>query len=268
MISREVVMYKLKAFATSLAVFTVFAVALGLLVRFVMYPDYLFWLDGGIQGLKLVWTVDFFLGPLLAFIIFHPRKVRQKLLTDMLIVGLIQFSAMTWGAYMVWSQRPVAIAYSEGQFMTLTPEVISLQGATLADLRSKSAELPSYFYQRHPASPEEEMSMIGLAFSQGIPAGQQIALFVPVSSVDSEAFSLSNRVERYVEDEMRDEWRAWALGRESATPADYRFAMFVGRYGNAVLVFDANAKLVGYLRLVGEKLPVLPLPTPRRWDAR
>lgn len=268
MISRELVVHKLKAFAVSLIIFAFFAIALGAWVKYVLYQDYLFWLDGGIQGLILVWSVDFVLGPLLALIVFHPRKGRRELLTDVFLVGVIQFSAMAWGGYMVWSQRPVAIVSSGAQFMTLTPEAVSEQGASLADIRSKAEIVPSYFFRRQPETPDEELRVARLAFGTGVPASQQVSLMVPVTSGDSGAFVLNNRVERYVETNMKEEWRTWSRNRESQTPADYRFALFMGRYGNAVLIFYPDARLAGHLRLSGELLPTLPLPAPRSWDGR
>lgn len=268
MISRDLVTHKLKAFAVSLAIFAFFAVALGAWMKYVLYEDYLFWLDGGIQGLTLVCSVDFVLGPLLALLVFHPRKGRRELLTDVIFVGVIQFSAMAWGGYMVWSQRPVAIVSSGAQFMSLTPEAVSEQGASMADIREKAKVVPSYFFSRRPETPDEEMRVARLAFSTGVPASQQVSLLVPVTSVDSGAFVLNNRIERYVESSMKEEWRDWATSRESKTPADYRFALFMGRYGNAVLVFHPDTRLAGYLPLPGELLPTLPLAAPRSWDAR
>jgi hypothetical protein len=268
MISRELVMYKLKAFAISLTIFVSFAIALGVWVKYVLYPDYLFELDGGLQGLKLIWSVDFVLGPLLVLVVFHPRKTRQVLLMDVLLVGLIQLSAMAWGGYTVWNQRPVAMVYSGMQFLSLPRDVLSLQGAAMDDLPGSADVVPSYFFSRHPKTPEEETKATRLAFSSGVPFSQQVSLLVPVTSVKSEAFALNNRVERYVESSMKDEWRTWASGRASATPADYRFVLFMGRYGNAVLVFNPDLSLAGYLPLSGDLLPTLPVAAPRAWDAR
>jgi hypothetical protein len=268
MMSQSVMTHKLKAFAISLTIFVFFAVLLGAWVKYVLYEDYFFWLDGGIDGLKLVWSVDFVLGPLLALIVFHPRKGRRELLTDVVLVGVIQFSAMAWGAYMVWSQRPVAVVFNGDQFMSLTPGMVTEQGASMADLKSKSSEMPSYFFRRDPKSPDEAQRVARLAFRTGVPASQQVALLEPVTSAASPAFALNNRVERYVENNMKEAWREWSSQHESQTPADYRFALFMGRYGNAVLVFHQDLKLAGYLQLPWGLMPTLPMAAPRSWDAK
>lgn len=254
MLSRSLLLHKLNAMAVSLGVFAFFSGSLWLVTRVYLYPDYLFWLDGGFQGVRLVLVVDLILGPLMAFIIYNPAKPRRELLTDIALLVAIQLSAMVWGYYQVWSTRPVAVVYGDNRFVAVTAGDIVLQNKTAADLRVYSARRPPLIYRREPQGLEESARLVSLMITRSIAPEAQVWLYEKFEPNRHHVFASSADVLRHVEKTMGKEWQDWLADQGKSSGADYQLAFFQGRYGNAVVVFATGGAYTGYLPWPG-KLP-------------
>lgn len=255
MLSRSLLLYKLKALAFSLGVFVFFGASLWLLTRFYLYPDYLFWRDGGFQGLRLVMAVDLILGPLMTFIIYNPAKPRRELLLDVTLLAVIQFSAMAWGAYQVWEPRPVAVVYGADRFVAVTEGNIERQDATAKDLRGYGEQYPPLVYRREPQGEEERARFLGMMFTRAIHPEAQVWLYEKFEPNRALVFARSADVLRQVEATMAQEWKDW-LETQGKEAAAVELAFFEGRYGNAVVVFAKAGEYLGYLPWAGEVPPV------------
>lgn len=100
-------------FAISLIIFAI----LGYLVYFCWYPQPLFAIDAGWQGLRIIAFVDFVLGPFITLFIFNPKK--KELFKDLAIIALIQASALSYGVYHVYQSRPAFVVYADNAFYTV-----------------------------------------------------------------------------------------------------------------------------------------------------
>lgn len=252
--SRHVLIYKLKAALVSLSVFLTFAVALAVITYHFWYPDYLFWLDGGIQGLRLVYAVDIVLGPLLALVFFHPEKSRGKLFFDVVFIAVIQFSAMAWGCYQIYSQRPVAVVYGSGRFISVAPQIMALQQKSADDLRQYSEDRPPHVFRREPVGDDEQRRKLSMLMRHGFHFESQAWLFTPFREHLPEVFRWQKAFHDYIEDSLVEPWTSWAAGRSMA---DYRFAFYEGRYANALLMFSEEGRYEGYIRLGDPFIPDL-----------
>ena len=87
-------------------------------MRIVWYPDDLFWMDGGWQGLQIIAPVDLVLGPALTLIFYRPWK--KKLKFDMTAIAAVQIAALSYGVFLAYNQRPAAIVFAENRFETLS----------------------------------------------------------------------------------------------------------------------------------------------------
>lgn len=245
--SRSILQYKLHAALFSLLVFLVFAAGLAVLVSRVWYPGYLFWLDGGLQGLLLVLAVAFVLGPVLAPVFAHPEKSRRKFCFDVVVVVLLQFSAMGWGSWQVCSQRPLAVVYGNQRFISVAPGILDLQHEDAATLSRFSSQRPPLLYRRSPVGAREEQRMLALFWRAGIHAEAQAWLFERWTPDRLEDRAAQEAARTLIQGTLRTEWEAWVADRPSSRMVDYRFAAFEGRYGSAMLVFSIKGELLGYL---------------------
>lgn len=254
-LSRPVLAYKMRAAAASLSVFFVFATVLAFVTYRFWYPDYLFWSDGGIQGLRLIYAVDFVLGPVLATVFFHPEKSRPKLVFDLVVIVVIQISAMAWGAYQVYSQRPLAVVYGTQRFISVAPHIMSLQKKTPEDLRVFSDNEPPYVFRRDPVSEQEKWRMYVMLMKYGFHFESQAWLFQPFQSNLERIFERQFGKHEYLRDVMAEEWSRWVAGRPQQAMTDYRFVFFEGRYANAVLIFTKTGDYLGYLDMGTTPIP-------------
>lgn len=255
----NVLVYKCRAAALSLAVFAVFATVLALLATRFWYPDYLFRLDGGLQGLRIVLLVDLVLGPVLALVFFHPEKSRGKLVFDIIVVTALQVGAMAWGGWTVWSQRPVAVVYGNQRFVSVAPDIMRRQGETAASLARFSDAKPPFVYRRDPANAREKQQQALLLLKYGFHPEAQVFLFMPFRKNLDHVFEHQAALRDWLRKEQAPAWQAWVRGRAEAGPARYRFAFYEGRYGFALLIFTPAGDYLGYLDLdlADGVLPVL-----------
>lgn len=256
-ISRPVLAYKLRALLVSLAVFAVFATVLGLLAWRYWYPGYLFWLDGGLEGLRIVLAVDFVLGPLLALVFFHPEKSRPKLVFDIVVIALLQVGAMGWGAWQVWSQRPVAVVYGNHRFISVAPGIMKLQRESPRTLARFSADTPPLVFRRETRDRREQQRLMTMLMQYGFHPESQAWLFEPFSPNRERVFDRQAEIRAHVRKEMAPAWQDWVSGRAEAEMEAYRLAFYEGRYGNALLVFGPEGNSLGHIPLGDAPLPDL-----------
>lgn len=256
-IPRHVLAYKFRAFLVALAVFSVFALVVGLLARFLWYPGYLFTLDGGLQGLRIVLAVDFVLGPVLALVFFHPEKSRRKLVFDIVVISLLQLGAMGWGTLQIWSQRPLAVVYGNNRFISVAPDIMRRQQETAATLARFPDGAPPFIYRREPQTREESARLVLMLMRYGYHPESQAWLFQPMVPNRALVFQRQAEMQAFALRELGVAWQAWSGGREAQLPEDYRLAFFEGRFGGALLVFSPAGALLGYLPLGDQPVPDL-----------
>ena len=105
---------KLKATAIHLLLSSFLALLCFMLVFFIIYPSPLAQATG-VSGLFLIMLgVDVVLGPALTFIVYKKNKKTLKI--DLLVIVLIQLSALCYGVYSMYQGRPVWIAYTVDRF--------------------------------------------------------------------------------------------------------------------------------------------------------
>ena len=67
-----------------------------------LYPSFYFSMSGGWQGLMLMAGVDVVIGPLITLLIFNPNKKRREVISDLLIIAVVQFAALGYGIHTVY----------------------------------------------------------------------------------------------------------------------------------------------------------------------
>lgn len=94
----------------------VIALLAALLVFLVWYPDPYREISGGRELFLILVLVDVVLGPLITLAIFNRAKPWRVLARDLMIVGLIQLSALGYGMWTVFQARPVHLVFEFDRF--------------------------------------------------------------------------------------------------------------------------------------------------------
>lgn len=105
---------KLKAFGIHLVISFVIAVICFVLINLIWYPSPLFKATGVQHIFLLMLGIDLVLGPLFTFIVY--KKGKKTLKMDLIVIAVIQISAIVYGLYTMYQGRPVWISYVVDRF--------------------------------------------------------------------------------------------------------------------------------------------------------
>lgn len=107
---------RLQASGAHLVISLVIAALAALLVLGVWYPYPYREISGGRELFFLIVTVDVILGPLITLAIFNRKKPWPVLRRDLLVISLIQMSALVYGLHTVYITRPVHLVFEYYRF--------------------------------------------------------------------------------------------------------------------------------------------------------
>lgn len=170
-----------QAFGIHLLISVVLFIVLAAIIYFWWYPGILFQNDGGLEGIKLVASVDFFIGPLLTLFVYKLGK--KSLPFDLAFIAVLQAFCLAGGMWTVWQTRPVAVVYAMGAFKSIPYQSYKDYGIDPYDVPALQG--------RWPAWVAVDMPIDKLAiFNQGSGMiNQQVffetAYYVPLSKVVS-----------------------------------------------------------------------------------
>jgi hypothetical protein len=130
-----------------------------LLVLGTLYLGWYRWpgwyLTGVLRILPIVIAVDAILGPLMTFIIANPNKPTTELGRDISVIVGVQVLALAYGAFTLWSGRPLYYAYSGREISVVQasdihPEEVALGRQINPDFAPYWNSRPKWVYATNP----------------------------------------------------------------------------------------------------------------------
>lgn len=106
----------------------------------VWYPYPYREISGGRSLFLLVVFVDVVMGPLITLVIFNRTKPRRELMTDFLVVGLLQLAALSYGLWTVFVARPVHLVFEYNRMAVV--HAIDVDPALLSKAPKELQTLP------------------------------------------------------------------------------------------------------------------------------
>lgn len=244
--SKPLLITKLKATGVHLGLSLLVFVYLVYQIYFNWYPEPYFSVDGGWQGIRLIAAVDLVLGPVITFLIFDLSKRRREIVFDLMIIAIIQFSALTYGVYLTYTQRPVAIVMID-EFVV--PAIMEQYGGKLESpnqLKQYSDEKPPIIYAHLPLEKEALDEINRIKSEAKILDHAQLQLYKTRSelakALQSNQVMYMSRLDHY---KNRDQYEAW-LKQHDKSGGEVLIARFSGRYGTVWLVFDLDGRYLDY----------------------
>jgi hypothetical protein len=244
-------MNRFGAFLVHLGIsFVVFAV-LAALVVYVWYPDFFFAADGGWEGIRIILLVDLVAGPLLTLVVYKPGKPSLKM--DLTLIGIFQALCLAAGVWVVWSERPLALVYSDGTFFSMTTGDLAEAKVDGAQLKDLPGAWPKRVAVVLPDDPSEQVELRRKAFQSGRPIRTFVEYYVPLTpellDIEREAMAPAELAALDKASAHLPDW----LARHGGTVDDYAFFRFATRYHYAFLgVRRADGEIVGLLRTQGQ----------------
>ena len=248
--TKPLLITKLKATAVHLSMSVAVFVYLAYQIYYNWYPEPYFSIDGGWQGIRLVGAVDLVLGPFITFLIFDLRKPRKEIMFDLLVIVTIQIGALAYGVYTTYNQRPIAIVVIDQYVVSSTMEHYGEALPSTSDLARFSDEKPPIIYSDFPLEREGIDEVQRIKLENKVLEHAQVNLYRGRVELKT---ALQQRqlgyFERIDSEQSRETLEHW-LEQNQKSIEEILIVKFQGRYGNAWLIFDEEARYLGYFRPV------------------
>jgi hypothetical protein len=165
---------RLKASGIHLGLSLLVAALAAMLVFGIWYPYPYLEISGGRELFLLVVTVDVIMGPLITLAIFNRAKPWPDLRRDLMVVALLQLSALGYGLWTVFVARPVHLVFEIDRFravhaIDVAPELLAL---TPKDVVALPLLGPTFLSLR-PFKNDQEKMETTVAALQGVPLGSR-----------------------------------------------------------------------------------------------
>lgn len=219
------------------------------LVFGVWYPGPYRLFSGG-QGLFFLLTgVDVTLGPLLTFVIFDRKKGWPHLRRDLVVIGVLQMSALIYGLHTVYEARPIAMVFEVDRFRVITAVDVYLP--ELKDARPEYRRLPIdgpwLIGTRAPKKGAEATDALFKGV-EGVDIGQRPIFWQPYAESAAQAVARARPIGVLLRHyPAREQAFRAELSKMNADIATAKFLPLVAR-GDWVTVIDASGKVLGYLQ--------------------
>ncbi len=228
-----------QAFLTHLMVSICIFSVISYLIIFYWFPDYYFYLDGGIRAIVTIFLVDVVLGPGLTLLIFKPGKKSLKF--DMTVILLLQISALIWGVKSVYTERPGATVFYLGKFNCITQ--IDTRQMNMSVITSGASGKQRLSFLQRPDTIDEFLEFTKEAFSHKSSAiYYYVKKIVPLDELVVER--LSNYKLNFSELALENEIAASTVGdyvKHHEDDIEYIHLMPLScRYGSAIAVYDTR----------------------------
>ena len=236
---------KLKAASIHLSFSLLIFVIILYYILYQWYPEPFFTAQGGWQGIQLMAFVDLVLGPALTFIVFDHLKPRKEIISDLSIIAMIQITALIWGGYMVYSQRPIALVFWTDAFYTVTQDDYYDQGIEPPDFSKYSAHKPPLIFSR-PVLTEMELVNFRKLTQEGIPVYAHVALYENIKDYLDDI--LINQVDISEVIRNNEEMKRQLLEITQGKLGAYKYVALKAKYQNMILIMKENGDIVGEVK--------------------
>ena len=190
------------------------------------FPEPFLSIDGTWIALLILATVDIILGPLLTLLLVTTKKSPRERLLDMLVIVVLQITALVYGLVQIEQERVWAIIHLDGVFNLVTKKEINYK-----DL-SAQLNLPQYKGVYYAMVLNSDLPSHSILTNK--PLLYSPKMFLPITKQQmATGFNYKN-LPQYIKDKYNKE---------------YIFKTLVGKKRNGVLIINSNMHLVDILLL-------------------
>lgn len=214
-------------------------------IFFDWYPEPFFTAQGGVQGARLMAFVSLILGPVLTFIAYDHLKQRKVIIFDVSVIVLVQITALIWGGYQVYTQRPIALVFWSSAFYTVTSDDYSAQGINNPDFSQYSSYAPPLIFARSPSDLIELEEFKQLS-ENSIPIYAHVTLYGKIEDNLQEVFLNQVNIKEVIATNavMEEQLMEITQGDLDA----YEYVALKAKFQNIILIMKENGELLGEVK--------------------
>ena len=233
-------------FILSITVFVIVVVPL----LFLWYPPPLFFADGGWNVIKIAYSVDIGIGPLMTLVVFKSGKKGLKF--DLGVIATLQIAALLWGVHLMYQERPVLLVFADDRFTTVTMNQLAASKRPLDELLKLGNERPVRVLVKLPQDPTESLKIKMAQLQEGtsiIRLTERYEGMTPENlkyvydqSLDMDAF-IAKRPQN------REPYETF-LQDNKLDPKDLAFVPLICRYDNVIIALRrSDSSIAGTLNI-------------------
>ncbi|MBX2867659.1 MAG: hypothetical protein KTR18_03240 [Acidiferrobacterales bacterium] len=247
---------RIKAFLIHLGISLLLFLGLLYVIVYVWYPPPFFAYDGGWQGIQLIIGVDLVLGPLLTLAVYNVKKAKHLLRRDLIIIGVIQISALIAGSWIVADQRTRLVIFAGDHFISMTQTLINESDVSAETLASLKTSHPAMGYVELPTDPEARTKFINDS-ARSRPVFKRGDLYRPLTAealIEAANYGFDLEETAQAVPELRDRITAF-LEKVGKSSGEVSAIPVYCRYGNPSMVIDrATGEMLDTIRVSHDQL--------------
>ena len=231
---------RINAFLVHLTISFVIFIILAYLIIFHWYPIPYFHTDGGWRAIRIIAGVDLVLGPLLTLIVFKPGKPGLKL--DLTLIGMAQAAALSWGIWVSYTERPVALVYTLDHFTPVAAKSLTNLGYALEKLNAYGDKTPVPVYADLPQDPVHQQEYLAQSVGSRTPLYHFTHLYTNFDPKNLQILKQqSDKLSKYLESDEKGKQLLSTFFQTHPEIYDrYLFIPLHSRYKRVVIVLEAT----------------------------
>ncbi|MEM7612208.1 MAG: hypothetical protein AAF270_11035 [Pseudomonadota bacterium] len=143
----------------------------------IWYPAPFFRISGAQNALRTLIGVDLVLGPVLTAYLYRPGK--RGLIIDMWFIAIVQLSALAYGSYVLYIERPQYMVFAVDRFVVMTDRDVTDPQLARGHCQGHW-RLPCVMVAEMPTDAEIREALLFRSVEQGIELEQQPEFWRPL----------------------------------------------------------------------------------------
>ncbi len=245
---------KYKFALSNLFVSLLIALSFLIFADLVWFPHSLSQLNGFHKSAILLISINLVLGPLLILLIYEENKKHLRL--DLLVLGLIQISALAFGMYSIYQKHPVYAVFTIDRFTLVDARTASSEKVRYKDFEISLFAEPLFAFAKMPKDPIKQNEIfMGHMFKGEPDLDGRPEYYEPyanhIKSIISRSLPLDELLTTF---KYREKLKLF-LNKQDGTFDSYAYLPLQTNNESAIWVLDkSNAKPVGLLDIDPWKL--------------
>ncbi|MBF0188553.1 MAG: hypothetical protein HQL50_11585 [Magnetococcales bacterium] len=219
-----------------------------ILVFYVWYPTPFMASEGTIDVVYLLIAVDVVLGPVLTLVVFNKKK--KSLAWDLAVIAVIQLTAFSYGAQVLFTERPLFLAFAGDRFVVVAASSIDLDQLSHPELQSRPLIGPETVFVRIPQDRALRSQVLTEVMQGGKDYEKRPEYFEPITPMLKKIAASGTAADRALQrDPQLGEVLAPILNvAENTMPGDIRLlAMKGGHRDMTVAMHQQDGTLLGII---------------------
>lgn len=198
-------------------------------------------------------VVDVICGPLLTSVVANPKKSKRSILSDIALIGLLQFTALIYGLYSLYKTRPVITVFEVDRIVLVTANEVTKSRLNKAIPTFSS--LPHIgtleATTRAPRDSQELVESIDLSLA-GVPPSQRPDWWLPydINEISKAVIPIST-LKSHLKQKNRNDLALLNRTLIKYPSASYYLPFTTTRRFDWIILFDSKMQKLTFLNIDG-----------------